>query len=803
MKSAKILTILVVALGLMVCWPKTASAAEPMSSAFTYQGHLYDNNDVANDFYDFQFKLYDSNNGPGQIGSDVNVPDIDVIDGYFTVELDFGSSVFDGNAVWLDIGVRPGDMNDPNDYTTLSPRQAVTPTPYSLQTRGIFVDDALNVGIGTTNPLLKLHIAEAGMAALAVHETDNDVAGILQADTDYVSLHSAFNHPIRFMINDIMRVFIDTNGNVGIGITNPGAKLEVAGQVKITGGSPGNGKVLTSDANGLGNWQSLAVDGDSDSSNELNTSLVLNGNNLELTDNGGTLTTSLSALNDGDWTIAGSDIYSTLVGNVGIGTTSPDAKLDIVGDVNVTGSVATSDAVIMATNTGSGDGVEGKSWGSSGCGVEGWALWSGPGANYGGYFRAEGNSGYGVYGYASNNGNYENYGGYFMAQGQSGIGAYGFVMGDNGRAIKGMAFDSGAVTNYGGYFTAKGASGRGVYGEATKTGAVENYGGYFTAAGDQGRAVYGEATGSDGIGVYGEATGGGKAGHFEGDVHVNGNVDIVTNSSTTSLEVTNSSSMLGWAVHGHSNNSIGIYGSSSGYYAVKGENINTGNIGTLGGNENGVYGTHAGSTNSGSLGSASAGVRGSSSNGYGVYGISSTGYAGFFQGNVHITGSLSKGSGSFKIDHPLDPENKYLQHSFVESPDMMNVYNGNVVLDKKGGALIKLPEYFEVLNVDFRYQLTCIGGFAPVYIAEEISNNHFKIAGGKADMKISWQVTGIRQDAFAKANRIVVEQAKSIEERGYYLYPAAYGFGEDKSITHLQNQRTGPVTQVARKAGKL
>ena len=632
MKSAKILTILVVALGLMVCWPKTASAAEPMSSAFTYQGHLYDNNDVANDFYDFQFKLYDSNNGPGQIGSDVNVPDIDVIDGYFTVELDFGSSVFDGNAVWLDIGVRPGDMNDPNDYTTLSPRQAVTPTPYSLQTRGIFVDDALNVGIGTTNPLLKLHIAEAGMAALAVHETDNDVAGILQADTDYVSLHSAFNHPIRFMINDIMRVFIDTNGNVGIGITNPGAKLEVAGQVKITGGSPGNGKVLTSDANGLGNWQSPAVDGDSDSSNELNTSLVLDGNNLELTDNGGTLTTSLSALvNDGGWTIAGSDIYSTLAGNVGIGTQTPDAKLDIVGDVNVTGSVAASDAVIMATNTGSGDGVEGKSWGSSGRGVEGWALWSGPGANCGGYFRAEGNGGYGVYGYASNSGNYENYGGYFVASGEQGRGVYSLVTGDDGHAVHGMAFDSGVVTNYGGHFTANGASGRG---------------------------VYGKATGSDGVGVYGEATGGGKAGHFEGNVHVNGNVDIVTNSSTPSLEVTNTGSN-GWGVHGHSNYSIGIYGSSNGYWGVKGENINTGNYGTLGSSQHGVFGEYNSSGNWGSLGSAIAGVRAFSSSGNAVYGTSSTGYAGYFAGDVFVEYNCSAQSFTDRTPYPKDLATAY------------------------------------------------------------------------------------------------------------------------------------------------
>ena len=79
--------------------------------------------------------------------------------------------------------------------------------------------------------------------------------------------------------------------------------------------------------------------------------------------------------------------------------------------------------------------------------------------------------------------------------------------------------------------------------------------------------------------------------------------------------------------------------------------------------------------------------------------------AGNFEGNVHVSGNLSKGSGSFRIDHPLDPENKYLYHSFVESPDMMNVYNGNVILDEQGEAVVEFPEWFEPLNRDFRYQL--------------------------------------------------------------------------------------------------
>jgi len=166
-----------------------------------------------------------------------------------------------------------------------------------------------------------------------------------------------------------------------------------------------------------------------------------------------------------------------------------------------------------------------------------------------------------------------------------------------------------------------------------------------------------------------------------------------------------------------------------------------------------------------------------------VYGYGYGGQAGYFHGNVTVTGTLSKGGGSFKIDHPLDPENKYLSHSFVESPDMKNVYDGVVLLDGQSEAWVDLPEWFGALNRDFRYQLTAIGAPGPdLYIAEEISNNRFKIAGGKSGMKVSWQVTGIRQDDFANAHRIPVEEEKSGDERGKYLHPEEHGVSETLGI---------------------
>jgi hypothetical protein len=143
-------------------------------------------------------------------------------------------------------------------------------------------------------------------------------------------------------------------------------------------------------------------------------------------------------------------------------------------------------------------------------------------------------------------------------------------------------------------------------------------------------------------------------------------------------------------------------------------------------------------------------------------------------GDVNISGTLTKGGGSFKIDHPLDPANKYLYHSFVESPDMMNIYNGVIVLDKRGKAVVQLPDYFEALNQDFRYQLTAIGAPGPnLYVAGEIKGNKFVIAGGKPGAKVSWQVTGIRHDAYAEAHRIKVEEDKG-DKRGTYIHPELF-----------------------------
>jgi hypothetical protein len=160
------------------------------------------------------------------------------------------------------------------------------------------------------------------------------------------------------------------------------------------------------------------------------------------------------------------------------------------------------------------------------------------------------------------------------------------------------------------------------------------------------------------------------------------------------------------------------------------------------------------------------------------------GLAGSFSGDVHVSGNLKfSGTKSFRIDHPLDPANKYLYHAALESSEVLNLYTGNVALDASGEAAVRLPEWFEALNRDFRYQLTAIGAPAPnLHISQEVQNGSFRIAGGAAGMKVSWQVTGVRPDAWEKAHPMVVEEQKAPRERGYYINPELFGAPPERSI---------------------
>lgn len=159
-------------------------------------------------------------------------------------------------------------------------------------------------------------------------------------------------------------------------------------------------------------------------------------------------------------------------------------------------------------------------------------------------------------------------------------------------------------------------------------------------------------------------------------------------------------------------------------------------------------------------------------------------YAGntMIAGTLGVSGYITKSGGGYRIDHPQDPENKFLNHSFVESPEMMNIYRGNATLDANGEAIVSLPSYFEAANEKPCFQLTAIGASMPnLFVASGISNGSFKVSGGVANAVVSWQVSAARADAWAKANNPGVEIDKG-DKKGLFLHPELHGADESKSL---------------------
>ena len=171
-----------------------------------------------------------------------------------------------------------------------------------------------------------------------------------------------------------------------------------------------------------------------------------------------------------------------------------------------------------------------------------------------------------------------------------------------------------------------------------------------------------------------------------------------------------------------------------------------------------------------------------------------SGRAGLFRGDVDINGSLDisgpagggnltvSGTKNFKIDHPLDPENKYLLHAAIESSEVLNVYSGNIITDAKGDAVVTLPEWFEVLNRDLRYQLTVIGTFAQAIVAQKVKQNRFTIKTNIPTVEVSWQVTGVRSDAVMRNHPFKAEENKPERERGSYLSPELFGKPDERGV---------------------
>ena len=285
------------------------------------------------------------------------------------------------------------------------------------------------------------------------------------------------------------------------------------------------------------------------------------------------------------------------------------------------------------------------------------------------------------------------------------------------------------------------------------------------------QAIVAQQNNANGIGVHGvaPASGTGVVGDSNSGVGVQGNSDsggAVKGLSNSARGVEGSSETAGGVV-GWSTSSVGVAGNSTSGRGVQGVSATAG----------GVVG----------ISTSSVGIAGISESADALVATTSAERAAVVHGNVVIVGALIANLKLFRIDHPLDPANKYLNHSVVESSDMMNIYSGNVITDGNGDATVVFPEYFSTLNRDFRYQLTVIGQFAQAIVASEIARNRFGIKTDKPNVRVSWQVTGIRQDAYALANPIQVEQEKPAKERGSYTRPELFNQPEEKGLVWVDH----------------
>ena len=413
----------------------------------------------------------------------------------------------------------------------------------------------------------------------------------------------------------------------------------------------------------------------------------------------------------------------------------------------------------------SGNGVAGQS--STGDGVRGQSS----GANKSGVYGVNTGSGFGVYG-SSNEGH--GVVGYALATSGETHGVRGQSDSTDGRGVVGWA-TAASGTNIGVYGESASIAGYGVAGLASATSGI-NYGvygqsdstagngvrGVASAASGATHGVFGWSLSSDGRGVYGWATAdSGAAYGVEGVSHSTDGRGVVGHALATSGYT--------YGVEGRSDSpdGVGVYGAAPAYGLYGWATATSGTA-------TGVYG------------------RSDSTAGLGVYGSApGTGYAGYFAGNVHVTGNLSVGgSKAFQIDHPLDPAGRYLYHFAQEGPEVQNVYNGLVTLDANGEAVVALPAYFSALNVGpFRYQLTAIGAPMPnLYIAQEIQDNAFRIAGGAPGKKVSWEVTAVRNDPYLRAHPAPAEVDKPAGERGTYLYPEGYGQPRELGLDYQRNR---------------
>ncbi|MFO0875292.1 MAG: hypothetical protein U0575_15165 [Phycisphaerales bacterium] len=252
----------------------------PVGTNFTYQGQLRNAGGPINGTASARFRLFNQAAGGSQVGGSLTACGLTLVDGLFTVDLDFGFSVFDGSERWLEISVQ-SPASDCATFTVLAPRQQLTPAPYAIrslapwETNGNFVFyNTGGVGIGTNAPATDLEISKANatmrLTSTAVNGTStldlkgdapsglgSNVLGSLRFldETNAVRAEMSsslglFANAFNFAVDGVVEMALTGTGNLGVGTTLPVAKLQLVGG---TDSEPGTGGFLvigaTNDAN--------------------------------------------------------------------------------------------------------------------------------------------------------------------------------------------------------------------------------------------------------------------------------------------------------------------------------------------------------------------------------------------------------------------------------------------------------------------------------------------------------------------------------------------------------------------------
>ena len=223
-----------------------AHAQTPLGTEFTYQGQLKNSGAPLNATADFEFRLFNDPSAGIQVGSTNPVNNVTVVDGLFTATLNFGSGPFIGDKRWLDVRVRSPAGS--GNFTTLSPRQPLTATPFALYAlsgpgsggpwavsgNNVVNTNTGNVGIGTSAPAGKLDIQGSNSSnVLFGRRTGGGLAHNLYIDgagNGSMQLIDSAGTPRVEMANGLIYF---TYGNVGIGTTVPAAKLDVRGEIRM------------------------------------------------------------------------------------------------------------------------------------------------------------------------------------------------------------------------------------------------------------------------------------------------------------------------------------------------------------------------------------------------------------------------------------------------------------------------------------------------------------------------------------------------------------------------------------------